>query len=198
MEFACPTCGERESTYFPDVPCVKRACCEICAEFDREQLSVCWDDRKLQKSFKQHYKHLMEFHRRIKHTHEGNGAPTGPFAFTLNMAPTDGLTKDDMIVAARKIMGQLTKPVTKYAWYLEYGDNETKEHPHIHGMYETRDGGRIPARQFKRAWPIWDESQRLGRGHRGGYHDVVRNGEGYSSYIKEDVALNEIWDHHGF
>lgn len=194
MSFACPTCRETGRCLIEGNVC--GSCCQVCKETDRAMVGAAFDDRRLRELNIQWLKHVRRYHWG-KASHSGNGAPMGPFAFTLTKAPTDGLSEDDMISAVRKLMSQKSCPVKKYAWYLEYGDNETKTHPHIHGMYETEKGGRIESKHFKRAWPIWDESQRLGRGHRGGYHDVARNEGGYASYIKEDFALNGIGESYG-
>jgi len=130
--------------------------------------------------------HLQADHKCLSTSaHVGNGAPTGPFAFTLTKSPSDGLTEDDMIKAVKKLMKQKSCPVTKYAWYLEYGDPETKQHPHIHGMYETASGGRIETKHFKRAWSIWDPNVPMGKGFRGGYHRPVKSEEAYTDYIKD-------------
>lgn len=119
----------------------------------------------------------------------GNGKYKGPWAFSLTMSPKDGLSEEEMVSAARKIMSQTSCPVKKYSWYLEY--KEDGRHPHIHGMYETDAGGRIECKYWKRAWPIWNEAQKLGSGFRGGYHRPVRNGEQYSEYIAKDGGLSE-------
>jgi len=123
-----------------------------------------------------------------KKSHKGNGTPSGPFAFTLTKSPSDPLTEDDMIAAVKKIMSQKSCPVTKYAWYLEHKENQT--HPHIHGIYETTSMGRIEAKHFKRAWPIWDEKTPMGAGFRGGYHRPVKHGESYEDYISKDGGLS--------
>lgn len=136
--------------------------------------------------------HLADEHVMLANTtHSGNGTYNGPFAFTLTKSPADGLTEDDMIKAVKKLMKQKSCPVKKYAWYLEYGDEATKQHPHIHGMYETDSGGRIESKHFKRAWSIWDPKQPMGKGHRGGYHRPVRIEEAYKDYIK-DYGHNTI------
>lgn len=152
-------------------------------------------DRRFRNFEEERIEHAISVHglpdNRPKKTHQGNGAFQGQFAFTLTKSPDDPYTEFDMIKAVRKVMSQKSCPVKSYAWYLEYGDSEKQTHPHIHGLYETETQGRIEAKHFKRAWPIWDEKSKLGRGHRGGYHRPVRSEEGYKDYIKKDGGKNE-------
>lgn len=127
-------------------------------------------------------------------THKGNGTHQGAWAFTFTKAPTDDLTVAQMIGAAQKVMRQKSCPVKKYAWYLEYkgvDDAGIPTHPHIHGMYETVSGGRIEAKHWMRAWPIWKESVPCGAGFRGGYHKAVADDTAYSDYIKKDGGIGE-------
>lgn len=124
----------------------------------------------------------------------GNGAPSGAFAFTLTKSPSDPFTVGDMLAAVRKLMAQKSCPVARYVWYLEdKGKDANGEplHPHIHGMYETESLGRIEAKHFKRAWPLWDEKVRLGAGFKGGYHRPVKHDESYADYIKKDGGVSE-------
>jgi len=196
MEFACPTCREPNATYFPDVPCTswKRGfegiriwCCEICKSLDELALASCFDDNKVHKVLKDSLHHFRVYHKRENlKSHKGNGTYKGAFAFTLTKSPSDDLTVDEMITAARKLMAQKSCPVKKYAWVLEYKDYDQKTHPHIHGMYETETGGRIERKHFKRAWPIWDETVRQGAGFRGGYHRPVNSDDDYSHYMAKD------------
>lgn len=171
-------------------------CCEAHESFISQMRS--WADSgahgSTEKIFKKYFLHLRDHHGYKgfeKTSHSGNGAPQGAFAFTLTMSPADGLTEADMVCAVRKLMKQRSCPVKKYAWYLEYGDPETKEHPHIHGMYETEKGGVIEKKHFQRAWKIWDPTQKLGAGFRGGYHRPVRSDEAYSQYIAKQNILGE-------
>lgn len=129
---------------------------------------------------------------KLKRTHRGNGAPKGMFAGTLTVSSHDPYNEEDMIQAIRKVFkGQKTCPVKKFSWYLEYTEANL---PHIHFIYETPHGGRIPTKLFKRAWPIWDERVPLGAGHRGGYHKVVADEEGYLKYISKDKGRHEtVW-----
>jgi len=125
-------------------------------------------------------------------SHRGNGAYLGPFAFTITKSPKDSMTVQEMIGAVNKIMSQKSCKVIKYAWHLEYkGKDEAglPAHPHIHGMYETSTGGRIEAKHFKRAWPIWDEKLKLGMGFRGGYHRPIADEESYTKYIAKDGGI---------
>lgn len=126
--------------------------------------------------------------------HSGNGTYSGPFAFTLTKSPTDNLSVGDMLKAVEKIMNQKSCPVAQYAWHLEYkgvDEEGLPAHPHIHGMYETHTQGRIEAKHFKRAWPVWNEAQKLGQGFRGGYHRPVKAEEGYKDYIKKDGGISK-------
>lgn len=127
-------------------------------------------------------------------THVGNGAYKGPFAFTFTMSPEWGLTRYDMIEAAQKLMSQKSQPVIKFAWYLEYGNEEQQQHPHIHGMYETGNGRRIEMKHFKRAWANWSEDDKRGQGFVGGYHRPVKDGENYAKYIKKQGGIGESSD----
>lgn len=124
----------------------------------------------------------------------GNGAPSGAFAFTLTKSTKDAFSVGDMLTAVRKVMSQKSCPVAKYAWYYEEkgrDENGDPIHPHIHGMYETHSGGRIEAKHFMRAWPIWNEKKPLGAGFQGGYHRPVKHDEAYANYIKKDEGMSE-------
>lgn len=130
-------------------------------------------------------------------SHKGNGRYLGPFAFTLTASPTDGKSVGDFMKAVRKVMSQKSQPVTKFAWYLEYGSRDADgipTHPHIHGMYETEDHKRIERKHWMRAWSIWDEETPMGAGFRGGYHRPVKSEERYSDYIAKDGGLGESSD----
>lgn len=122
-----------------------------------------------------------------KFSHEGNGAPSGIFAGTLTKAPDWKETEDDMIRAMHKIMEQNTCPVEKYAWYLEYTQNGL---PHIHFIYQTVSRGRIHQKVFKRYWKQWNEANRIGVGHIGGYHKHVASEIAYQEYIAKDGGVH--------
>jgi hypothetical protein len=125
----------------------------------------------------------------VKRTnHRGNGAPNGTWAGTLTLSPKDPYNEEDMVKAIRKIFAQKTCPVEKYSWYLEYTEAGL---PHIHFIYRLSNGGRIPKRVFKRQWDIWDESQKVGVGHRGGYHALVHDESEYLKYISKDKGRHD-------
>lgn len=122
------------------------------------------------------------------HRKPGNGKPKGIWAGTFTVAPTDPYNEDDMIRAVRKLFSQSTSPVKKYSWYLEYTENGL---PHIHFCYATPDGGRILRKVFARVWPIWNEDISVGRGHRGGYHNICSSPDDYLKYISKDKGRHD-------
>lgn len=157
----------------------------------------CWDVIRWYRRKQHELLDEVDDLRKKRNPKTGNGVYQGPFAFTITKSPKDPYSVGDMLVAVRKIMRQKTKPVMKYAWYYEdKGTDEMGEpiHPHIHGMYETADGSRIPTRQWQRAWKLWDPEKPMGAGFRGGYHRPVRSDEGYANYIKKDGRMSEQHD----
>jgi len=171
-----------------------RHCCSICEGFWNE-VGLCGGTFSAQGQYilKKFEKHRREDHGLVPTTtHVGNGTYKGAFAFTLTKSPSDELSVEDMIAAARKILNQKSNPTKRFAWFLEYKEEE--KHPHIHGMYETETGGRIESKHFKRAWPIWDPTKKLGAGFRGGYHRPVRHGEAYDDYIAKDGGIGELFN----
>lgn len=186
--FVMEVCGCKHKKEFP---CFAPKCCQSCHDYDR-QLFRDIDRPHLHAGiYKEWNKHMILHHGFPAPSNKrcGNGAHNGLFAFTLTMSPSDGLTEKELIAAAKKLMTQQSCPVKRYAWYLEYKD--AARHPHIHGIYETESGGRIEAKHFRRAWPIWNESKKLGLGHRGGYHRPVVSSDDYSAYIAKDSGIHE-------
>lgn len=104
-----------------------------------------------------------------------HGATT-EYAFTLT---SNVMVEEEKIVnAVCKILSQQTCPVVEAEAYLEY----TKAGiPHIHGWYKCDKGHRIYQKIFKRYWPLWDESKKVGEGHQGGYHKVMKSNK-YRGY----------------
>ena len=92
--------------------------------------------------------------------HQGNGRHNGSFAGTLTMSWDWNENEDTMVEAIKSILYQDTCPVKKFRWNLEYCKDGK---PHIHFIYETKTGGRIHRRIFKRYWTYWSEKRRYGR-----------------------------------
>lgn len=169
--------------------------CEHCRAFDL-YLSTCspFDDRlwlvqwkKGKELYLSHCEEYKAYKARTKKAHVGNGTHRGLWAGTLTMPP-EHASADDMIKAIRKLMVQRSCPVKRYAWYMEYTAAGT---PHVHFIYETDTGGRIEAKHFKRAWPLWNEKLAVGNGHQGGYHKQVYDVEAYKAYISKDGGLSD-------
>lgn len=97
------------------------------------------------------------------------------FAFTLTTNETD--VTSEICSAAHKVFAQKTVPVRQGEAYLEY----TKEgRPHIHGWYETENGGRIFSKVFHRCWPLWQEKRGQTK-FGGGFHEEIKTSR-YKDY----------------
>lgn len=108
------------------------------------------------------------------------------FAFTFTTAEDTQLeVQKEMCEAAWKLINQNTTPVKKAEVYLEY----TKEgRPHLHGWYQTEQGGRIFTKTFKRVWPSWGETKRTHISFPGGYHQEMRS-DRYMGYASDEGRL---------
>lgn len=172
--------------------------CPACFKFwvtDDMVLFDLIDDRQYDKLFKQS---LNEVRRncpalaakwaRKFNRDRSNHKPLGTWAGTLTMSPNDATNEEEMVSAIKKLFRQKTVPVQKYAWYLEYTANGL---PHIHFIYRTASGGRIHQKVFRRVWKIWDETQNVGAGHRGGYHRLCHSEDEYMKYISKDQGRHE-------
>lgn len=172
--------------------------CLACFKFwviDDMTLFDLMDDRSYDKLFKQSLNEvrrncpaLAEKWARKFNPDRSNHKPLGTWAGTLTMSPNDATNEEEMVSAVKKLFRQKTVPVQKYAWYLEYTANGL---PHIHFIYRTASGGRIHQKVFKRVWKIWDESQNVGAGHRGGYHRLCHSEDEYMKYISKDQGRHE-------
>lgn len=114
------------------------------------------------------------------------------YAFTLTMPP-DMTPVKPLTEVAKSIMvhGLTNKPYEKashYAYVLEHTERGT---PHIHGVYKTPSGRRISGKYFKRYWPLWDETVKLGHGHKGGYHQKARHSESYAAYLEKEGVVQK-------
>lgn len=111
--------------------------------------------------------------------------PRKTYAFTLTTNGDDqALEEEKLCMAAEKLFRQESVPVAKGEAYLEYTE---AGRPHIHGWYETVDGGRIFLKIFKRCWPLWGEKP--GRTQfAGGYHEVMKTNR-YIGYANSEGRL---------
>ena len=163
--------------------------CSHCNKYVLMEDEIGRDTKMSHFDFEKIYKMIFKAYRScpihgLKNEHKGNGKPKGIWAGTLTKSTTDEeITEEDMINAIKKIFTQKTCPVKRYIWYLEY---TAKNVPHIHFIYECESAGRIHQKVFKRYWKIWDESVKVGKGHRGGYHRLCESELAYKEYISKD------------
>lgn len=105
------------------------------------------------------------------------------YAITLTTDVTDPekwpTVEQEMVNAISKIFTQQTCPVLEAEAYLEY---QTSGAPHIHGYYRCDKGHRIYTKIFKRYWPLWNEAKKCGKGHQGGFHEVMKTDK-YKGYM---------------
>lgn len=104
------------------------------------------------------------------------------FAFTFTTNSNEGVKEQvSMCEAAWRLMLQQTNPVVEGEVFLEYTE---AERPHLHGWYETQDGGRIFAKVFRRCWHRWSEKDRQKR-FAGGYHEEMKT-KRYQDYASAE------------
>lgn len=135
---------------------------------------------------------LIKFNPTATPRHSQSKDPNTEYAFTLTMPPGYEHTKT-IDEVARLIMekGLTNKPyekATEWAYVLEHTDKGT---PHIHGVYKTASGRRIASKYFNRYWPLWNEKEKMGQGHKGGYHSPARHGESYAAYLEKEGAVKK-------
>lgn len=126
--------------------------------------------------------------------HEGNGRPTGAFAGTLNMSWEWNENEDTIVEAMKNILNQQTCPVKRFRWNLEFCKDGK---PHVHFLYETKTGGRIHSKVFKRYWPYWGEdkySMIKKERFTGGYHQPCSIEEAYIRYMNKDKGRCGLMD----
>lgn len=114
------------------------------------------------------------------------------YAYTLTTNGNDVAEEEQKLCeAVEKLFRQKSVPIQQGEAYLEYTE---QGRPHIHGWYETEDGGRIFAKIFKRCWSLWGET----RGHTrfaGGYHEEMKTNR-YKNYASAEgrVIITKIKD----
>ena len=101
----------------------------------------------------------------------------GAREFTLTYSPQwcdDATARELMIRAVERIMKYYRNEICE----LEVVGEITKSgQSHIHGYYLLDGGRKITDKNFKRAYKFWNPKKKLGRGHEGGHHEVVKSGK---------------------
>lgn len=116
----------------------------------------------------------------------------GPREFTLTYSPAwyadDATAKDAMRVAIDKLTRYYKHEIIEFHAIGEYTE---AGRAHVHCYYELDGGHKITDKNFKRAWPHWRPSKKLGTGHQGGHHANVRGKSDFFGYIEKD--LDTAW-----
>lgn len=120
---------------------------------------------------------MREYHEHCKRYHDNRNSKQYAFTFTTNKSKEEIQTT--MIESCYKLYKQQTCPILEGEAYLEYTE---EGRPHIHGWYETVDGGRVFAKVFARCWPAWKEKRGQTK-FAGGYHEQMKTNryKGYAS-----------------
>lgn len=120
------------------------------------------------------------------HIWEHSAKPKKQWAFTLTTNGDDVTEETDRLCSAvYKVFQQQTTPVEVGGAWLEYTE---AGRPHIHGWYQTVQGGRVFAKTFQRCWPLWKEKRGMTR-FAGGYHEQMKTNRyiGYASAEGREV-----------
>lgn len=116
------------------------------------------------------YDHILEHVPKVKKNYA--------FTFTTN---GDDVAEEEskLITAVYKLFTQATVPIEDGEAYMEYTE---QGRPHIHGWYQTMDGGRVFSKVFQRCWELWGEKRGLTQ-FPGGYHEEIKSNRyyGYAS-----------------
>jgi len=113
--------------------------------------------------------------------------PKKQYAFTFTTNDDDRpKAQRELCYAVQKLFLQRTNPIAQGGAWLEYTE---AGRPHIHGWYETEDGGRVFAKTFARCWHLWKEKRGMTR-FPGGYHEQLKSNRyiGYASAEGREVV----------
>lgn len=153
--------------------------CDICKDWlsrEYERASPL-----LLKETQEHMEHMRTEHREVKRKQ---------YAFTLTTNKSKEEIETTMIESCYKLYKQQTCPIREGEAYLEYTE---EGRPHIHGWYETEDGGRVFAKVFARCWPAWKEKRGQTK-FAGGYHEQMKTNryKGYASAEGRVICRKKI------
>lgn len=115
--------------------------------------------------------------------HIGKSKHQFAFTFTTNLDTKLEIQKE-MCESAYRLFSQKSNSVNFGEVYLEYTE---AERPHLHGWYQTDDGGRIFAKTFKRCWRYWGEKERKTQ-FPGGYHELMKSNR-YKEYSSSEDRI---------
>lgn len=157
--------------------------CEECQYHMRESAAVNTRDWNPAAKTAELYRLVMMNLNHCKVAHPVKKQKTFAFTFTTNSNTKLEIQKE-MCHSAYKLFLQKTTPVEEGEVYLEYTE---EGRPHLHGWYQTQDGGRIFAKVFRRCWPQWGEKDRQTR-FAGGYHEEMKTNR-YKGYASAEGRL---------
>lgn len=148
-------------------------------------------ERELHASAEAHRLCREEAERRQLHERNSANARAnlGPWEFTLTYSPKEhGWMAEQAEEAMREACDRLTR---YYASEIEefhaVGERTQAGQPHVHAWYKLKGGRKITTKSFKRAYPIWNEKRKLGRGHEGGHHAPIKRTSDFAGYIEKDL-----------
>lgn len=156
--------------------------CDVCKEWLSKNYDS-YDDKlaAMVKDTQEHMLHMREAHKEVKRRQ---------FAFTFTTNKSREEIEKPMIESCYKLYRQQTCPIREGEAYLEYTE---EGRPHIHGWYETEDGGRVFAKVFARCWPAWKEKRGVTK-FAGGYHEQMKTNryKGYASAEERVICIKKI------
>lgn len=127
-------------------------------------------------------------------THKANAeSKRGPWEFTLTYSPTKhGWSHDEAKAEMRSAIERLTRYYREeIEEFHAVGELTQAGAPHVHAWYRLDAGRRITSKNFRRAYPIWNERVKIGRGHEGGHHEPVKRQADFDGYIEKH--LDTAW-----
>lgn len=113
----------------------------------------------------------------------------GPWEFTLTYSPKEhGWMAEQAEEAMREAVERLCRYYAdEIIEFHAVGERTQMGQPHVHAWYHLKGGRKITTKSFKRAYPIWNEKRKLGRGHEGGHHAPIKRTSDFAGYIEKDL-----------
>lgn len=116
-------------------------------------------------------------------------AKQGPWEFTLTYSPAKhGWSADEAKDAMRSAVERLTRYYREeIEEFHAVGEYTQAGAPHVHAWYKLDGGRKMTTKSFKRAYPIWNERAKMGRGHEGGHHEPVKRTSDFAGYVEKHL-----------